>query len=659
MTFDPDKFLSEEDNFDPDQFIMEGEEKSSAEISELESAKAGFVQGATLNSIDEIEGTIATAKDLVNDPVNTFSNFSAVLNKNLDDRRTYYKNAQDINEKSFLAGEVTGGVATAAVTGGTSLGAKLFANGLKAAMAAGSAAGFFKSEDKFSLEGATETAIGGLAGVAGGAVGTGAGKLVGKGIKKLKADKLQSIERQKAGQLFDAIGVDGKADFKNLDNSLRFRNISKEQYAQDMFEDLDIINKEVTSADEVLQLMTDKKSEIWKKNVNPILNQIDNELPEGSINPKEIIDTMTDEFRKGFFEKSDDELIRSSERISKKLKDLADEGKLLTINEAQNLKVDIGRTISATSESDRNLMRTIANRVIRDSEDRVIEKVFGENSDELTQIMNARRKYGNLVETEDFMKGTVADEAARIRKFDRSILEFQDKTKIFSRLTTPRDIGGDLAEGIASPGKVVKGFANFVRRNPGNFLPPERIKSLQKIADSIDAQPGKYSSYVNKIMSASGRSTEAFIESIGLLESVTELHKVPTKRTSQGLLEDAPHILNIAKDQDPEMYKKIKSAYEENDMDLLKTIMSDVGRTSFGKQFMEPGIGVDGKAVTEMDFIDAQQIIKNAPIKPKQRMKHMENLQINNTLPVFEEDQPTMIQTAIKERNNGIKKTDF
>jgi len=260
MTFDPDKFLAEtepveteESSFDPDKFLAETEElEDKPEISKTESTLRGAAQGATAGFGDELGSAVLSAPETIRGLLAQFAPGTPEnVDKQLRDQGftgdieaptinpiEKYKElrdttresdiaAEEANPKSFLAGEVVGGIAPALTSGGAAImgtagktalkeGAKLAArksgeeitkkllqqkarnlalkSGAKAGGIMGAAYGAGQSEADL-LEGdiaglAQDTAIGGATGaVMGGAI-----PVLGEGIKKVAAPAMEGTK---------------------------------------------------------------------------------------------------------------------------------------------------------------------------------------------------------------------------------------------------------------------------------------------------------------------------------------------------------------------------------------------------------------------------------------------------------------------------------
>jgi len=167
MAFDPDAYLQSKtqeqssEGFDPDQYLKSKQEP----VSELESAGRGALQGTTFGFADEAAGGVeALWEKAKGNP----TAFGELYKKHRDESRANFKKAEQDNPNSYLAGEVAGSIATAAIPfGSTATLAKAAKTGAR--IGALSSLGQSEAEDasgtiKDVFTGAGMGAAGGLAG---------------------------------------------------------------------------------------------------------------------------------------------------------------------------------------------------------------------------------------------------------------------------------------------------------------------------------------------------------------------------------------------------------------------------------------------------------------------------------------------------------------
>ncbi len=155
---------------------------------ELSSLGRGLAQGASFGLRDEAAGALQSPSGALKEIANKFgAHFSdediEQYRRERDASRGLDKEAKEANPKSFLAGELGGGVATSFVPGvGLAEGAGLLKTAGSAALQ-GAAFGVGGSEGENIGQIARDAAVGAGAGAVGGAAGFGLGKALAKGAE--------------------------------------------------------------------------------------------------------------------------------------------------------------------------------------------------------------------------------------------------------------------------------------------------------------------------------------------------------------------------------------------------------------------------------------------------------------------------------------------
>ena len=131
--------------------------------SELESAGQGIGQGISFGLSDEVYGARKALQDTLFGDAK-FIDIADTYRSNRDDARESLAGHQEVNPKSYMAGEVGGGLATALVPGlNAAKGASLSTQASKMA-AQGAAEGYGRSDADTALEQLSDTAVGGTIG---------------------------------------------------------------------------------------------------------------------------------------------------------------------------------------------------------------------------------------------------------------------------------------------------------------------------------------------------------------------------------------------------------------------------------------------------------------------------------------------------------------
>jgi hypothetical protein len=207
--FDPDKYLAESqesESFDPDAYLQSQPDPIAPETS----AVLGAGQGITLGFGDEIVGAGRAAIDKISGKEGSFGDNYRTRQKEIE---AYLAEAERQNPKSYMAGNIGGGVATMAVPGLNLLapvkGASAAGNIARLATAGGIAGAGSSEHTLGSYQDAkglaADTAKGAAIGAGTGAAFEGAGKVFGK---YLNPEELRRFANEKAVKATGATGPD-------------------------------------------------------------------------------------------------------------------------------------------------------------------------------------------------------------------------------------------------------------------------------------------------------------------------------------------------------------------------------------------------------------------------------------------------------------------
>lgn len=251
MPFDPDKYLAEKvakPSFDPDAYLKA---KTNPDPTEVESGLAGALDSGTFGFADEGYGALKAAPDFAK---NMLGDETADYKKTYTDSRQklrdYLKKSEEANPKSYLAGNVIGGVGTAFVPGmGVARGASLANMAGKAALLGG-LQGLGGSESN-SISGDLGNAAKGAAfgGVVGGAVG-GAGKMMSRFTPTEVAKKM--------GRTF--LGAPEEATERYMSNPEAVNNaLPRRELTQQMLNSIDNAQDRVVSGSKASRELLDNE----------------------------------------------------------------------------------------------------------------------------------------------------------------------------------------------------------------------------------------------------------------------------------------------------------------------------------------------------------------------------------------------------------------
>ncbi len=212
MAFNPDEYLEKKSvqtqstGFDPDAYLTGKNIKVGPNISKTESIARGAAQGATLGFADEISGGIEALWEKAK---GSPEEFGKLYKQYRDESRGNFEDAQEANPKSYLTGEVGGGLASLLVPGGVGLKGAQTAVGLgvRGAVAGGTAGLGYSNEEDLSgkaIDTAKGIALGAVLPVAIQRAGKGAQRLVNKGAEKFADAMIDSGVANNADEVIAA-----------------------------------------------------------------------------------------------------------------------------------------------------------------------------------------------------------------------------------------------------------------------------------------------------------------------------------------------------------------------------------------------------------------------------------------------------------------------
>ncbi len=181
-------------------------------VSKLESVGRGALQGATLGYGDEITGG---GEAMLNKLMGSHEKLLDLYKKHRDEARANNKKAQEDNPKSYLAGQIGGGAASALATGAVGLPTV----GILAGAGAGAAAGLGNSDADLTSgdpsqygQAAADTAKGGVIGGVIGGVAKGVSALANTGDQTAERLAIKSLNGspEKTGAMLKGVGNENR-----------------------------------------------------------------------------------------------------------------------------------------------------------------------------------------------------------------------------------------------------------------------------------------------------------------------------------------------------------------------------------------------------------------------------------------------------------------
>lgn len=679
-----------ESNFG-DTFTEEVENESSGE-----SFAAGAAQGLTAGASDEIGAAMETAATelpqsvVADDPrfmdaeamniqlnaqnisgqPQTLSGLSTVYNKNLQDERKYLEKARKDNPWWYLSGDVVGTVGSFAIGAGEA--------NLAKSIAIGAANGYLRSERKTLEEAAQDAAIGGAFSIM--------GEGVGAGMRKAGSFVRDTAKGWSSGSVLNALGIGGRMqrrDFRaHLLKTGKFGEVrTTDQFADDLF-NMTIDQQPLFKANQNFVETLDKvvrKSDEVGENIQVILGKADKQLGK-NIKPKELYRELKRDFVEPlvmegsvqepahratgnalkkylddlFVEVVPEETIEHIPRqvATGKLDD-AGQPIMETVTDVKTVTKNVSKFRDNITLKELNSLKNKIYHAVKNSGDITPS---GQGVGDTALLLKAQKeKIGSRLTSiiNDTVESELADDAlyTSYRKFkvqsddlflaERHLIDKVDTLDagLLGRLKqTVKGSGWMLAGGARTAGAnnaaslgLVASFNSFI--NSG-AAPANLAIGLRSIAQFIGRKPEIGGNMAAKIIAASSQSVKAFQNAITSVEAEIFLSEKPIPRSTQAAMQQAHHLIPLIRDKMPDMAEKFQKAMDSGDQEELASIFATLAEMPEGAQFIEPGLGWDGKAITKNDI---QQVKSWIGAIPSLKKKMYLNKEFDTTQKIPEE----------------------
>jgi hypothetical protein len=625
------------------------------EFSEGGSAAMGGIQGVTLGFADEIAGGMRALHETVTGDA-TFSEWNTTYTKHRDEVRQSFKDAEVSNPKSFLAGEMAGGVGSLLIPAG--IPAKLGAAGMKAVLAgntikaaalAGGISGVGMAEEIGTDMTAEDLATIGMS-TAGAAAGGAIGKGIGSAFKKITAKKtaqmVQKVAAEKHKTIREAVGMDKASNVTKYKKMMVQLDTNPDEVAA--VYDRAVPWKEGMNPDQVVENFVKRKQKVWD-DIEKIHQTIDGKNKDGVINTQALLADLQDELGQELSGLPPETIDQHISKITRSLTGYADDPKL-TMGKMQEIKNAVGSRYKADNSSESHVARRAIYRVLRRNMNNAAEQVADPEVKKSLQIAN--KEYGILAETMGITDQVDSTFIAAVNRHGASTVKAAEAAAGLAQVW----VGSKLFSPQIMVGGVARAFRGIVAGQPAS----RRAASLARLADKIEAAPGRFSQDVTNILAAAGRSVDEFADEMSVLEGKVNLSESPVKRTTQDAYLRATDILPLLKKESPGVAQALTQAMANGDDGQVAQIMSNLGRLY--PQFIEPGIGMDGKAVTDVDRQEAIQFLESTDWGTTQKMIARDNLNNFSLLPDWNEPRQTPFEPVrgAKERDkSGKKRNDY
>jgi hypothetical protein len=202
-------------------------------------------------------------------------------------------------------------------------------------------------------------------------------------------------------------------------------------------------------------------------------------------------------------------------------------------------------------------------------------------------------------------------------------------------------------------------FTGIVKNMTPSTTSIARAEALSRMAAAATAYPGRYARRVADLYSKSLAGSGAeFVRALGAFDAQLILEQKPMGRTTEELIDKLPQLLAVVRMEDENLADELLYVANQGDMDKLKEMASNLSRLPAAKGLVEQGIGWDGKVTSTEELNACKAQIMNLSNSPTERMRLMEELEIEGTCPVFSNQLPAEpVQRVIQQKRtkSGMK----
>ena len=609
---------------------LEQEELEKDTPSGLERAAAGVagaVQGATFGFADEIASAQKTVNDLIGTAYNevkskglqgipdTLATAGETYSKNAEQYRKVFKTLEERNKIVYNTGDIAGSVISAWATGG---GSALIGAGLRQGVKTlgvsalqGAAHGLGRGEGETLEQHLENSATGSAWDVGGTLIGGGLGHGIAKGGK--------AVTNYFGKESFlNYLGAHTGKIRQSVENNARKFGKTVNEWADRM---TSYTTKSSKGADEYIiqgnrtpqELLELFKFEqkVANESMEDVLGSL-KQLPEAdgfSLYRRirnNVLDPQMSKARLSDMKKSIKEVdgwIKGELYTAVPSKNAKEAGAFIDmpvnrkLQDIQFLKKDIYEL-----EDGSTLVSQLKRDVAKDLNNYIKDTV--KTSAELTPSMKnkfftAWTKSGDLADAHKVVN-------AKMSQGDNSLINF------FKSYLTRNSLSAFMisrATGTSYLTAAVAGLAiEKMATHPRVAAPVSR--GLLKLSKAFSVNPQAYEKVAQELISASAISSDAFEEALTHAGAEVDLREEPLARTTSEVLRRKDVVLTRVGKQSPEIAEKLRDAIENDDKEGIRGIMAALAETSKSGT-IQPGMGWDGKAVTESEQQRVQQWIKS------------------------------------------------
>lgn len=609
---------------------------SQEEVSEEEAVYRGAASGVTQGFAPNIAGAVGAAKDVVTGDAD-LSEYGEAYIRHRNDSQDAFDASKAKNPELFDAAEI-----------GTSVATSLTHPALAITQAGLAGVGYsrhLKRSEMISLEQGLNAGLTG-AGIALGA--TAAGKGVSMAMKGGQA----AIKSLSSGTVAEAIGIRGVFDKIHLGRKLRSQGRDMSEWSDNLYKMKTSNNKPLFAPQQSFEETKDKIITLQQEKGNQIgqiLKTVDEEVGK-AIDPELLhkrylynhvrplknsddpgtqkIAQNLEDWLNGIFKESTDKIDKDTGKVILKYKENFD------LNRLHTVKTDIAhRNLDAVGRV--KYSDNVAHK-INEVENKIVGQMSGDlegivnnsnlnisNPDLLAAYKQAKIDYGDLSDA----RITILKQVDEVNATG-AVKQLKDILNVRGLMT------GALAKSVgigAAPAVVAAGAMNMFLSSAQ--APATLAVSMKKLSEKFTANPEKYSKIAHKIIQGAGTSHAALGQSLTEAQSLIALEDMPVSRSSQEVIGRKDAILTVL--QQNEKYteaKALRTAIDNEDQNSIGLIMSALSQDPVMRKLIKPGIGFDGKAITDQEVQSIENQI-NSKYKLRQRKQLLQEFRQTRNIP--------------------------
>jgi hypothetical protein len=301
-------------------------------------------------------------------------------------------------------------------------------------------------------------------------------------------------------------------------------------------------------------------------------------------------------------------------------------GKIPTPSDSMQMKADTMKLVSKLS----NVLDDQVSKVLKETGDEALHRTFQE----------ANRKYGTTLFAEEYMSLRAAEMSSSAPKFVKNL--FSLRSAIFAGMTA-------TAVGVGPQGAMMlSGAISLAARTPGATI--KTAQGLQKLSNFLAKNPNH--KIHGQIMTAMSVSSEALHEKISSSIAKVNLMENAVARDTKDVISKANSIGSVLRDEmGDDAAQQFYALIESGDENSLAGFMDSISKAPNAGQYVQPGLGFNGKVYSEADKAMLEGKINSMDISLHQKLQHKKSLKLEGTIPVVQQEPERFFQMRKRDKN--------